>query len=187
MHVLPTNSPAVGHFHPLMPSAQALEAAGHVVAFASLPSVGSVAEASGCRFFPVGPPAADLFSVPELQEFVSLSDPLTRRDVIRKFVTPVLLPRLILPDLMSWCDSWSPHLIVDDNYQFDGRVAAERFDIPHVTLKVGDTFGYASRYELVPPMDALRDSVGLAPDPDDAMLFPLPVCARRANGTPYRG
>jgi MGT family glycosyltransferase len=38
-------------------------------------------------------------------------------------------------------------------------------------LKVGDTFGYATRHELVPAMDALRVSVGLPPDPDGTMLF----------------
>jgi MGT family glycosyltransferase len=90
---------------------------------------------------------------------------------VRQHLTPVLLPRLTLPDLLGWCENWSPNLIIGDNYQFAGRVAAERFDIPHVTLKVGNAFGYATRHELVPAMDALRFSVGLPTDPDAAMLF----------------
>jgi UDP:flavonoid glycosyltransferase YjiC (YdhE family) len=171
MRVLFTSTPAVGHFHPLVPIAQALEAAGHLVAFASLPSFASVVEASGFRFFPVGPHISDLYTMPELREYVSLSDPIARREMVRQHLTPVLLPRLTLPDLLAWCESWSPDLIINDNYQFASRVAAERFDIPHVTLKVGDTFGYATRQQLVPAMDALRSSVGLSPDPDAEMLF----------------
>jgi UDP:flavonoid glycosyltransferase YjiC (YdhE family) len=171
MHVLFITTARVAHFHPLVPIAQALEANGHVVAFASLPSFASVVEASGFRCFPIGPHESSLLAMPELHKYVSLTDPIARREEVRQYLTPVLLPRLTLPDLQSWCENWSPNLIISDNYEFAGRVAAERFGIPQVTVKVGDAFGYTTRQELVPAMDALRASVGLPPDPDAAMLF----------------
>ena len=43
-----------GHWHPLVPLAQALESAGHEVAFAPLPGFGTTIEAKGFRTFAVG-------------------------------------------------------------------------------------------------------------------------------------
>jgi UDP:flavonoid glycosyltransferase YjiC (YdhE family) len=173
MRVLFTTSPAVGHFHPLVPMAQALEAAGHVVAFASSPSVAAMVERSGFRFFPVGPSIDELRASRELQESAQMTDPIARRELIRRRVFLGLLPRLTLPDLLAWCDSWSSDFIITEKCEFAGRVAAERLDIPHATLKVDevDTFAYSARPELVPAMDSLRVSVGLPPDPDGAMLY----------------
>jgi UDP:flavonoid glycosyltransferase YjiC (YdhE family) len=171
MRVLFVTSPAVGHFHPLVPIAQALEGAGHLVAFASIPDFASLVEASGFRFFPIGPTLVDLHATATMQEYADLTDPIARREQIRKVAAPILLPRATLSDVLSWCESWTPHLIVDENYEFAGRVAGERLEIPYVTLKVGDAYAYAARHELVPAMDAHRTSVGLSADPDGAMLF----------------
>ena len=171
MHVLFTTSPSVGHFHPLVPIARALESAGHLVAFAALPSFAPRVEACGFRFFPVGPDVRDFLARPEMQEYVNETDPMAKRELVRGYVNPVLLPQLILPDVMAWCESWTPDMIVTENYEFAGRVAAERFDVPHAALQVADYFGYGMRHDLVAPMDALRMSVGLSPDPDATMLF----------------
>ena len=52
--VMPTIG-ATGHFHPLVPLAQALEHAGHEVAFACpYRTFGHVIEANGFRVFPAG-------------------------------------------------------------------------------------------------------------------------------------
>ena len=84
MHVLFTTSPAIGHFHPLVPMAQALEAAGRVVAFASSPSVAATVEGSGFRFFPLGPRIDEIRASDELQEYAALTDPIARRELIRR-------------------------------------------------------------------------------------------------------
>ena len=83
MRVLFTTNPAVGHFHPLVPIARALETAGHLVAFASLPSFPSTVEASGLLFFPVGPHVREFFATAEMQEYARLSDPLAQRELLR--------------------------------------------------------------------------------------------------------
>jgi UDP:flavonoid glycosyltransferase YjiC (YdhE family) len=171
MRVLFITNPGVGHFHPLVPIAQALEAAGHLVAFAALPSFALSVEASGFRFFPIGPTASEVRATAEMKEIAGTTDPVARRELMRRRVLLEIVPRLTLPDLLSWCESWAPDLIVDENYEFAGRIAGERLDIPYATLKVGDVYPYATRHTLVPAMDRLRTSVGLPPDSDGAMQF----------------
>ena len=54
MRVLFTTVPGPGTFHPHVPVAKALEAAGHEVAFAVSKSVAPTIEAAGFRCFPDG-------------------------------------------------------------------------------------------------------------------------------------
>ncbi len=54
MRVLFTTQPASGHFHPLVPLAQALVAAGHEVRFASSRSFCPDIAASGFTAIPAG-------------------------------------------------------------------------------------------------------------------------------------
>jgi UDP:flavonoid glycosyltransferase YjiC (YdhE family) len=171
MRVLFVTTPGLGHLHPLASIARALEAAGHLVAFAALPSFASSVEASGFRFFPIGPTVGEIHAMAEMQEYAKLTDPIARRELIRQRVAPVVVPRVTLPDLLSWCESWTPDLIVDDNYDFAGRIAGDRLDIPYATLKVFDAYPYAARRDLVPALDVHRTSLGLSTDPDGAMLF----------------
>jgi hypothetical protein len=79
--------------------------------------------------------------------------------------------RVTLPDLLSWCESWTPDLIVDDNYDFAGRIAGDRLDITYTTMKVVDAYPYAARCDLVPALGVHRTSLGLSSDSDGAMLF----------------
>jgi UDP:flavonoid glycosyltransferase YjiC (YdhE family) len=171
MRILFVTSPAAGHFHPLVPIAQALEGAGHQVAFAALPDFASSVEASGFRLFPIGPSLEEIRAGAEMQAYTGEADHLARREMVRQRIAPVVLPRATLPDLLSWCENWHPELIVDENYEFAGRVAGELLGVPYATLKVGDAYPYAARHKLVEAMDALRTSVGLPTDPDGTMLF----------------
>ena len=59
MRALFTTTAGSGHFHPLVPLAQALTEAGHEVAFAAPRSFGPTVEASGFRAFPAGRDDAD--------------------------------------------------------------------------------------------------------------------------------
>jgi UDP:flavonoid glycosyltransferase YjiC (YdhE family) len=171
MRVLFITTPGLGHFHPLASLAQSLEARGHLVAFAALPSFASSIEASGFRFFPIGPTVREIHATADMKEYAELTDPIARRELVRQRVAPVVVPRVTLPDLLSWCESWTPDLIVDDNYEFAGRIAGDRLDIPYATLRVADIYRYADRHALVPALDAHRKSLGLPLDPDGAMLF----------------
>ena len=54
MRVLVTTQPGFGHFHPLVPLAQALATAGHEVAVACAPSFRPTVESAGVRAVPAG-------------------------------------------------------------------------------------------------------------------------------------
>jgi UDP:flavonoid glycosyltransferase YjiC (YdhE family) len=54
MRVLFTTLPSSGHWHPLIPFADSVRAAGHEVAFATTPATCSSIAAHGFRCFPVG-------------------------------------------------------------------------------------------------------------------------------------
>ena len=54
MRLLFTTNSGLGHFHPLVPLAQAAQHAGHEVAFACPQSLCATVEALGFRAFPAG-------------------------------------------------------------------------------------------------------------------------------------
>ena len=54
MRVLFTTQPGLGHFHPLVPIARALQGGGHQIAFATAASFAPTVRAAGFAHFPVG-------------------------------------------------------------------------------------------------------------------------------------
>jgi UDP:flavonoid glycosyltransferase YjiC (YdhE family) len=167
MRVLFTFIAGAGHFYPLVSLAHALAGIGHDVAWATDVSFATQVEASGLRCFHAGMPVEDareLLKIPHLP-------PLAMREVAVRRLFPELLPSRLLPDLVALRATWAPDLVVSDNYEFAGRVAAESWGVAHASVKVGHIFPYGERHQLVPAMDALRARVGLPPDPDGAMLF----------------
>jgi UDP:flavonoid glycosyltransferase YjiC (YdhE family) len=159
---------ATGHFHPLVPLAQGLQAAGHEVVVATAPSFAAQVAACGFRYLPAG---IDSRQVQEADPRLRALPPLVLRETYRRRVFPEVLPRRLLPDLLDLGRGWAPDLVVSDNYEFAGRIAAEYWGIPHASVRVGDVYGYPERASLVPQLDALRATVGLPPDPDASMLF----------------
>jgi UDP:flavonoid glycosyltransferase YjiC (YdhE family) len=168
VRVLFTCLPRTGHFHPLVPIAQALRAAGHDVRFASGSDLAAQVAAAGFPFFPAGTnPGALAEEIPELD---GLSGP-ARRELLRTRVMPEILPMRRLPALLELAEVWPPDLVVSENCEFAGRVAAEHWGIPHATVQAAHAYPYAGRHTLVAAMNLLRAGVGLPPDPDAAMLF----------------
>jgi UDP:flavonoid glycosyltransferase YjiC (YdhE family) len=168
MRVLFTCIPATGHFHPLVPIAAALQAAGHDVRFASAPPLAAQVAAAGFAFCPAGDDARALaLALPDHHTL----PPLVRREIFRRRYFPEIWPAARLPALLALAADWLPDLVVSDNYEFAGRVAAEAWGIPHAAVQVAHVFTYGERATLVPALDALRASVGLPPDPDAAMPF----------------
>ena len=54
MRVMFTSPAAIGHFHPLVPVAQAVRDAGHEVVFATPPVLASFVQRAGFRWLPSG-------------------------------------------------------------------------------------------------------------------------------------
>lgn len=167
MRVLFTTLPASGHWHPLVPFAAALRAAGHEVAFATASERCAAIATLGFRCFPAGAEE----TAEEAQE---------RRDRLAVLGTESaawVWPNLFagtwaeqrLPDLLSICRAWQPAVLVRDETDFAGCIAAERAGLPHAAVQIAAWRPWLHPL-IVEPLNRLRDEVGLAPDPDLAML-----------------
>jgi len=150
MRVLFTCLPFSGHFYPLVPFARALADAGHDVAFAAPAPFASAVEGAGFRHFPAGlAPRAPYF-----------------REVFTD-----LLPRHTIPDLLALAATWPPDLIVRENLEYGGCIAAERLGLPHAVVAVNVVSEFIPADQLAAPLNALRAAFDLPPDPGMAMLY----------------
>ncbi len=177
MRILFTIQPAVGHFHPMVPLAHALEATGHEVVVAASAAFRPTVEASGLRCVTAGldwlgsegatafPEGYDVFlrDGPEAGDLWAMEHCFAGETA-----------RRMVPDILTPARTWRPDLIVRDPVEFGGCVAAEVLGIPHAVagfalLQAREARAVWRRHVL-PPLDALRQDHGLPPDPEGAML-----------------
>lgn len=71
MRFLFTTIPGSGHFHPLVPTARALQRRGHDVAFAASPTFAPAIEAAGFEAHPAGPVWLERMSDPVMQKILA--------------------------------------------------------------------------------------------------------------------
>jgi UDP:flavonoid glycosyltransferase YjiC (YdhE family) len=165
--VLFTTLPASGHWHPLVPFAEALRAAGHEVSFATAPGGCAAIAALGFSCFPAGTDE----TTEEARERRNRSAALGTDDAA--WIWPTLFAgrwaAARLPDLLGICHEWESALVVRENTDFAGCVAAERAGVPHATVQI-TTWRPWLHPLLVEPLNRLRKDVGLPPDPELAML-----------------
>jgi len=175
MRVLLTTQPAVGHFHPMVPLARALTAAGHEVRVAASASFLPTVEASGLRGVPAG---RDWLEQDALKVFPDVLAEMSRRGggmdaqiwaEIHGFVD-MTAPQM-MEDVLTLSGSWRPDLIVRDPVEFGGPLAAEDLGIPHAVAGfVMPQPKEAWRERLAPALDTIRRARGLPADPEGAML-----------------
>ena len=171
MRVLFTTQPAVGHFHPLVPLAQALAARGHEVAFACAASFCPTVEAAGLRGVPAG---LDWLEAEAERAFPELRAVPPGLETNRWWVSNIFgrstAPRMAA-DVVALARSWQPDLLVRDGYEFGGIVAAEHLGLPHAASGAGLFFPLPLLQQLIGPhLAALRHGYGLPPDPGLAAL-----------------
>jgi UDP:flavonoid glycosyltransferase YjiC (YdhE family) len=154
------------HFHPLVPVAQALEAAGHEVAFACSEDNRPAVEATGFRLFPAGT------SMRELMPRV-MAVPEEQRDFwVMNNLFGGTLPERIIPDLLAICRDWGPDLIVRDAIELGGCLVAEHLGLPHASVEVGMFVSAPWVAQVMGHnLQRLRAGLGLPPDPSLDMLY----------------
>ncbi len=171
MRVLFTTLAASGHFHPLVPIARAVEAAGHTVAFACAASFIPTVAQAGFDAFPAGldTPGRSLgelfpgwLAVPEYHA--------------AEWVAPRVFIEVnaaaITPDLLALGHSWSPDLIVREAAEYGGCVAAEVLGIPHASVRTtAHCYRHSLQHLIAAPLTRLRERNGLPPDPEMVMPF----------------
>lgn len=163
-----------GHFHPLVPLAQALESAGHEVAFAVSPFLHPLVEAAGFAVFPVG---GNLAADPEYREFEAqrktMPPGLETELLVYSRLFCGIAPRLRTPELVRIGQSWQPHMFIREAGEYGAVIAAEHLGVPHAAVSFAASLkGFAifekdaARY-----LDPIRLSWGLEPDPNLESLY----------------
>lgn len=176
MRILFTSLPGLGHFHPLVPLAQALRQAGHEVAFALGDPFRHMVERCGFAFFRAGEDMENSARVVSQEERARLMEQMRANpalffeSVLRNLIERVA--SRLLPDLRPIVSAWRPRIVVRDMLEFAGCVAAEAAGIPHASIHVTglrpDEFPNDA---LVTRLNALRAMASLPPDPDLEMPF----------------
>ncbi|MEO0853022.1 MAG: glycosyltransferase, partial [Cyanobacteria bacterium J06648_11] len=135
MKFLFTINPMTGHFHPMVPVAKALRDRGHEVGFATARSFGHVVTKAEFRHFPAGADhdgSKEIFLALQEKGVIS-KDIALGTDVYLKLFIDVLAPR-IADDILDLAKTWKPDVIIREQTEFGGCVAAEKLDIPHALV-----------------------------------------------------
>ncbi len=138
MRVLCTCLPGHGHFNPMLALAQGLARAGHEVAFATAADFCPHVERTGFPAFPAGMALAR--QMEEARRRYPEQDALTAMERFEQFV-PRMLAGVAAParvaDLIPLTKTWKPDLLVHDETEFAGPVAAATAGIPWADQSVG--------------------------------------------------
>lgn len=130
MRVLMTSAPAVGHVMPLLPLGRALRDAGHAVHIATHPDVHPLIAKVGLQPLAAGMSGREMTQERARRWPETVTQPPTEW-AVRMFAT--ILAPTTLADLLEHCEQWQPDLIVHEEGDYAGPVAAARADIPWAT------------------------------------------------------
>ncbi|MCA1552991.1 MAG: glycosyltransferase [Chloroflexi bacterium] len=178
MRILFTTQPTLSHWQPLVPLAQAAQSAGHEIVFASAPTFCQRVEANGFRCFCVG---RDDTREERQQRRAQMAGMNAQEDTFftLRDVFAGVRAECSLPDMLSAMREWLPDVVVHENTEFAGCIAAERLGIAHVMLQISAPWAFFLD-AISPPLMRLRESLGLAPTSltdvlyRDLLLFPRP-------------
>ena len=179
MRALFTIQSSMSHWQPLVPLAQALEATGHEVAFAARERFCTKIEANGFRCFPAGEEVTEEERKQWAQQTVGLSPQEETFFMLRHGFAGFGAERR-LADLIDIIRDWQADIVVHENTEFAGCVAAERQGIAHAIFQITATWPFFLE-AVEPPLARMREFVGLPPqDPAEMLyrhllLFPRPL------------
>ena len=133
MRVLFTTTPGPGHIHPMVPLATAFRAAGHDVAWAVADEVAPKLRREGFEVFAAGrgdvPWAEFERRFPGLREMASSDRP----ELAFARVFGAVRAEPMIDDLLPLARRWRPALVVNDQAELAGPIAAAALGIPSVT------------------------------------------------------
>ncbi|WP_046780143.1 nucleotide disphospho-sugar-binding domain-containing protein [Streptomyces yangpuensis] len=144
MRILFTGPASAGHLFPMIPTAQALRAAGHEVLFAGSPPLHQLRQAG----FPIveigdGRTIQEAFEQQNKGEEVRYVAPdLTSDQILDRAAHGfALLSRSTVDGLLEVADSWGADLLVYDSFQASAPLVAAKLKIPSVIQNFGVTSG----------------------------------------------
>jgi UDP:flavonoid glycosyltransferase YjiC (YdhE family) len=159
MRVLVSAVPAIGHIVPLFDLAQSLQAAGHEVRFATNKELHRLVAAAGLQPVEAGMSAA------EMRDERLRRWPETERQPASRWATRMwaqIMAPSSLHDLLAIATDWRPHVVVHDEGDYAGPVAAAQSDVPWITHAWGSPLRPTSELvELEETASSLWASNGL--------------------------
>jgi MGT family glycosyltransferase len=175
MKALFTVQPAIGHLHPLVPVARAVEEAGHEVAFCSSASFRSEVESFGFDCFAAGLDwlTSDRSTWTHFPPMPPPPDPAFPEFVVTVFAD--ITTRAMVPDVLAIAREWQPDVIVREVMEWSGCLVGELLGIPHASVGGNAYSGVDSpevryfpgnRLFAAKPYARHRAEFGLPPDPD---------------------
>ena len=167
MRLLFTATPVASHFYQLAPLARAAQAAGHTVAVAAPSAIAPAVAAAGVDHLPAGLDA----DIDTVFPHVKALPRLALAPFFQQHVFPGAWAERMIPDLLRLAYTWRPDVIVREEREYGGCVAAECLGIPHAVVAINLVGDFAPRSLLAEPLAARRAAQGLAPDPELAMLY----------------
>jgi UDP:flavonoid glycosyltransferase YjiC (YdhE family) len=190
VRILFTFAGGAGHVEPLIPIAGAAKQAGHTVAITGKPSI--VAEVGG-RGFSVFATGSDGTSPGSRTSLLPLDA--EREDRVLRDGFAGHVARRRVADVAELGADWRPDVIVCDEVDFGGMLAAERLGVPHATVLVIAAGSFVRASVVAEPLDQLRTELELPADPEFELpgrhlvlspfppsfrepAFPLPVTAQ---------
>ena len=118
MRFLFTTIPGSGHFHPMVPTAKALQARGHDVAFAASPTFAPAIEAAGFEAHPAGPSWLE-----------NLSDPVMQQILAGEFFVDLIRMGMV-EGIIRAAEATGADAIVRGSGELGGLVAGAILDLP---------------------------------------------------------
>ncbi|MEO6207221.1 MAG: glycosyltransferase [Candidatus Limnocylindrales bacterium] len=168
MRILVSSSPGVGHLLPLLPIARAAAVRGHDVLVAVGAGLGPIVQSAGLRHHSTGPATLEEVAadIPELSGLTG-----RRRAVVmfRQGFCGAIATQMA-DDILALTETWRPDVIVHEDVELGSWIVAERLGIPHVTVQA-TAWRPRNRDLASDPLNRLRVTHGLAPDPDLAGLY----------------
>jgi len=137
MRVLFTTTSGRGHFQPMIPLARAFAGAGHEVRWAGAEQACVTLREKGFDALPAGLFQLDPSPLRNPPPEIAALPPAERPDQLFAIVFGPLRAEPMLRDLMPIVESWQPQLMVCEQAELAGPIAAARHGVPNVTHSFG--------------------------------------------------
>jgi len=166
MRFLFTCIPGLGHFNPMVPLADALKKAGHVVAVATAPAFAETVARTGLEHIPAGMDWDErrlLETVPELRTVTKIY----RGEWMMKTLFLDRSPRRMIAALQTIIPAWRPDMIIAGSFDYGGPLAAEKSGLPYANANYTIRWNpWILKHAVGRAVARLRAETGLPADPD---------------------
>jgi UDP:flavonoid glycosyltransferase YjiC (YdhE family) len=150
-----------------VPIADAVRVSGHSAAFFGRRSAATLLDANGFTLFADADDPA--LATGDHAPITALREPDMEREYrdLRGFADRIARARMA--GVLEVAREWRPDVLVCDEFDFGGMIAAERLGLRHATVLTNASGSFVRAETVAEPLDAIRAEHGLPPDPDLAM------------------